>query len=185
MNFKAWLPIILVLLLFLPGLEAAAQPNEKATISVYFSPNGGCTRAILAEISNGKTSILIQAYIFQSADIAKVLVTALKRGVKVEVILDRRQRKETYGIADFLANSGIPTRIDSAHAFAHNKVIVIDEETVITGSFNFTKSAEDKNAENLLVIKDKGIAMKYAENWKEHAKHSHLHKGRPIQAQNK
>jgi phosphatidylserine/phosphatidylglycerophosphate/cardiolipin synthase-like enzyme len=60
-------------------------------------------------------------------------------------------------------------------------VIVIDEQTVITGSFNFTNSAEDKNAENLLVIKDKEIAMKYAENWNEHARHSPLHKGRPIQ----
>ena len=101
----------------------------------------------------------MQAYIFQSADIAKALVSALKRGVKVEVIWDRRQRKETYGIADFLANSGIPSRIDSAHPYAHNKVMVIDEETFITGSFNFTKSAEDKNAENLLVIKGKDIAI--------------------------
>ena len=185
MKPKAWLPIILILLLFLSGSQTVAQPVEKPKISVYFSPNGGCTEAILAEIANAKTSILMQAYIFQSADIAKALVSALKRGVKVEVILDRRQRKETYGIADFLANSGIPTRIDSAHAYAHNKVMVIDEATVITGSFNFTKSAEDKNAENLLVIKDKEIALKYAENWKEHAKHSPLHKGRPIQGQTK
>jgi phosphatidylserine/phosphatidylglycerophosphate/cardiolipin synthase-like enzyme len=74
---------------------------------------------------------------------------------------------------------------DSAHAYAHNKVMVIDEETVITSSFNFTNSAENKNAENLLVIKDKGIAMKYAENWKEHTKHSPLHKGRPIQGPTK
>jgi phosphatidylserine/phosphatidylglycerophosphate/cardiolipin synthase-like enzyme len=185
MKPKTWLPIILILLLFLPGLEAAAQPPEKPKISVYFSPNGGCTQAILAEIANAKASILMQAYIFQSAGIAKALVAAHKKGVKVEIILDRRQRKETYGIADFLANSGIPTRIDSVHAYAHNKVMVIDEETVITGSFNFTKSAEDKNAENLLVIKDKGIAMKYVENWKEHAKHSPLHKGRQIQGQTK
>jgi phosphatidylserine/phosphatidylglycerophosphate/cardiolipin synthase-like enzyme len=62
-------------------------------------------------------------------------------------------------------------------------VIVIDEQAFITGSFNFTKSAEDKNAGNLLVIKDKDIAMKYADNWNEHAKHSPLHKRRPIQAQ--
>jgi phosphatidylserine/phosphatidylglycerophosphate/cardiolipin synthase-like enzyme len=62
---------------------------------------------------------------------------------------------------------------------------VIDEETVITGSFIFTKPAEDKTAENLLVITDKDISMKYTENWKEHAKHSPLQKGRPIQAQTK
>ena len=94
------------------------------------------------------------------------MVAAHKKGVKAEIILDRRQRKESYGIADFLANSGIPTRIDSAHAYAYTKVMVVDEETVITGSFNFTKSAEDKNAENLLVIKDKELALKFAENWR-------------------
>jgi phosphatidylserine/phosphatidylglycerophosphate/cardiolipin synthase-like enzyme len=127
----------------------------------------------------------MQAYIFQSADIAKALAAAHKKGVKVEVILDRRQRKDTYVIADFLANSGIPTGIDSAHAFAHDKVIVIDDEPVITGSFNFTNAAEDKSAENLLVIKDKDIAMKYADNWKEHAKRSPLHRGRSIHAQAK
>jgi phosphatidylserine/phosphatidylglycerophosphate/cardiolipin synthase-like enzyme len=125
----------------------------------------------------------MQAYIFQSADIAKALAAAHKKGVKVEVILDRRQRKDTYGIADFLANSGIPSRIDSAHAFAHDKVIVIDDEPVITGSFNFTNAAEDKSAENLLVIKD--IAMKYTDNWKEHAKRFPLHRGRSIHAQAK
>ena len=183
MKLRTWLLFISILLFFLPGLEAAAQAPEKPKISVYFSPKGGCTQAILSEIGNAEASIFMQAYIFESADIAKALVAAHKKGVKVEVILDRRQRKESYGIADFLANSGIPTRIDSAHAYAHNKVIVIDEETVITGSFNFTKSAEDKNAENLLVIKDKELALKYAENWQEHAKHSVLHRGRPIQGE--
>jgi phosphatidylserine/phosphatidylglycerophosphate/cardiolipin synthase-like enzyme len=56
--------------------------------------------------------------------------------------------------------------IDSAHAIAHNKVMILDGKTVITGSFNFTKAAEEKNAENLLTIKDKDLAGKYIENWK-------------------
>ena len=63
-------------------------------------------------------------------------------------------------------------KIDSAHAIAHNKVMIIDGETVITGSFNFTKAAEDKNAENLLVIRDKPLAEKYTKNWLDHERHS-------------
>lgn len=71
-------------------------------------------------------------------------------------------------------------KIDAAHAIAHNKVMIIDGETVITGSFNFTKAAEEKNAENLLVIHDRALATKYMENWKEHAGHSAVYerKGR-------
>lgn len=63
-------------------------------------------------------------------------------------------------------------KIDSAHAIAHNKVMVIDTNVVMTGSFNFTKGAEERNAENLLVVKDKTLADKYEENWKKHDAHS-------------
>ena len=90
-------------------------------------------------ISQAKTEILVQAYSFTSAPIAKALVDAHKRGVHVEIILDRSQRKERYSSADFTAHAGIPTYIDAAHAIAHNKVMIIDKSMVITGSFNFTR----------------------------------------------
>lgn len=157
--------IILTILLF----SCSPQPQW----SVYFSPNGSCTEAIIQELNQARNSVLVQAYSFTSAPIAEALLEAHKReGVKVEVILDKSQRTEKYSSADFLANSGISVRIDSAHAIAHNKVIILDEETVITGSFNFTKAAEERNAENLLIIKDKKLAQKYLRNWKEHAEHS-------------
>jgi phosphatidylserine/phosphatidylglycerophosphate/cardiolipin synthase-like enzyme len=100
----------------------------------------------------------VQAYSFTSAPIAKALLDAHKRGLRVEVILDKSQRTEQYSSADFLANQGVPTKIDAAHAISHNKIIVIDGENIITGSFNFTKAAQEKNAENLLVIHDKALA---------------------------
>ena len=67
--------------------------------------------------------------------------------------------------------------IDDEHAKAHNKVMVIDGETVITGSFNFTKAAKKKNAENLLIIHDRNLAEKYVKNWQEHAQHLKLYVG--------
>ena len=88
---------------------------------------------------------------------------------QLAIILDKSQRTEKYSEADFLAHAGIETFIDAKHAIAHNKVMVIDGETVITGSFNFTKAAEEHNAENLLVINDPELAKRYAENWKLHA----------------
>jgi phosphatidylserine/phosphatidylglycerophosphate/cardiolipin synthase-like enzyme len=120
---------------------------------------------------------LVQAYSFTSAPIAKALVVAHNRGVDVQVILDKSQRTERYSSATFLANERIPTFIDAAYKIAHNKVMVIDGNTLITGSFNFTKSAEDGNAENLLVISNApDLAQKYAANWKEHLAHSEPYK---------
>jgi phosphatidylserine/phosphatidylglycerophosphate/cardiolipin synthase-like enzyme len=103
------------------------------------------------------------AYRSRSAPIAKALVEAHRRGVKVEVVLDKSQRTEKYSSATFVYNNGIPCFIDAQHAIAHNKVIVIDGLTVITGSFNFTKAAEDNTAENLLVIQDADMAANYAQ----------------------
>ena len=90
----------------------------------------------------------------------------------VQIILDRSQRKERYSSADITAHAGIPTYIDAAHDIAHNKVMVIDKLVVITGSFNFTKAAEQNNAENLLVIRSREMARVYIENWEEHKGHS-------------
>jgi len=110
--------------------------------------------------------------------IAAALVDASKRGVKVEVILDKSQRTKKYSEADFVAHAGIPTFIDSRHAIARNKIIVIDGAVVLTGSFNFTKAAESSNAENLLVIRDPKLAARYLTNWTEHKAHSESYVGR-------
>jgi hypothetical protein len=86
---------------------------------------------VVKELDAAKTTILVQAYSFTSAPIAKALVEAHKRGVDVRVILDRSQRTEKYSSADFVAHAGIPTWIDAQHAIAHNKVMVIDGGTVL------------------------------------------------------
>jgi len=148
----------------------AIQPTSQ--IAVYFSPHGGCTDAVVKKLDAAKESVLVQAYTFTSAPIAKALMDAHKRGVKVRVICDKSQWTEKYSSATFFQNAGIPTFIDDKHAIAHNKVMVIDGRIVITGSFNFTKAAEESNAENLLIIDDAQLAQKYARNWQEHLEHS-------------
>ena len=165
-------PLLLCLLLASVPLEAQ-QSSSTPSINVFFSPNGGCTDAIVKTLNSAQKSILVQAYSFTSAPIAKALVEAHKRGVDIQVILDKSQRTERYSSATFLANEGIPTYIDAVHKIAHNKVMIIDGKTLITGSFNFTKSAEEGNAENLLVISNApDLAQRYTANWKEHLGHS-------------
>lgn len=172
--------IALQILYFIPFTLACSQPSQiqpaivasAGTIEVYFSPKGGCTEAVVRELGKAKHQVLVQAYSFTSAPIAKALVDAHKRGIDVKAILDKSQRTENYSSADFVANAGIPVKIDVVHAIAHNKVMIIDSSVVITGSFNFTKAAEENNAENLLVIRDKDLAVKYINNWWVHDGHS-------------
>jgi hypothetical protein len=108
----------------------------------------------------------------------QVFEAAHRRGVYVEVILDKSQRTERYSGADFLVNSGVATHIDSAHAIAHNRVMVVDSRVVLTGSFNFTRGAEERNAENLLVVEDGQLAERYAQNWRRHLTHATRYRGR-------
>jgi phosphatidylserine/phosphatidylglycerophosphate/cardiolipin synthase-like enzyme len=153
-----------------PG--AAEPPRSLPPIEVYFSPKGGCMDAILREVKAAKTSVLVQAYWFTSEPIAKAMVEAHKRGVKVEAILDRSRTELDNEQADFIVQNDVPTFIDDKHTTAHSKVVIIDGQVVITGSFNFTDQAEEENVENLLVIRDKAIADKFTANWKTHVKHS-------------
>lgn len=158
-----------------PSLTSAALTPAVPTrpIQAYFSPNGGCTEAIVTEIDAAKVSLEVQAYSFTSAPIAKAVADAHARGVKVRVILDKSQDTEKYSSLTFLQNAQVPTRVDRKHAIAHNKIMIIDRKTLLTGSFNFTKNAEKSNAENLLVINDQPeLIAAYEKNFEEHLGHS-------------
>jgi phosphatidylserine/phosphatidylglycerophosphate/cardiolipin synthase-like enzyme len=154
-----------LLIVFLLCRQALAQPPQ---IEPHFT---GIAAVVVHEIDNAQKSIRVQAYGFTSAKIAKALLEAHKRGIHVEVILDKSNRTANYSSATLLSNVGIPVLIDAEHPIAHSKIMLIDDGVVLTGSFNFTTRAE-RNAENLLVIRDKALAAKYLATWTEHAGHS-------------
>jgi phosphatidylserine/phosphatidylglycerophosphate/cardiolipin synthase-like enzyme len=160
-----------------PAPSATATPSA---VSVCFTPGGNCTEGIVQALGDAKRTIFVQAYSFTSAPLAKALLEAHKRGVQVQVLLDKSQRSDKYSSADFLANQGVPTLIDANHAIADHKVIVIDGEVVITESFNFTKAAQEKNAENLLLIRDQALAAQYTQNWETHRQQSQPYVGRGV-----
>ena len=148
----------------------AAEPLPAS--HVYFSPKGGCTKAITDAIGQAKQSILVQAYSFTSYPIAEALIDAQKRGVKVEMVIDKRRIHERKVKIGLLAKGGVVVYLDGQHAKAHSKVMIIDGKTVITGSFNFSASAEESNLENLLILDDTALAAEYTSNWQKHQKHS-------------
>lgn len=157
------------------AIKSYNQPQEIKRVSgsvvVAFSPNGGATDIIVNAINQAKKQILVEAYSFTSKPIASAIINAKKRGVDIWLLFDKTQVKSSYSSARFFYNQGITKiKIDQKHAIFHNKVMIIDQENLITGSFNFTKSAEEKNAENLLYFKNnKELANLYIKefvyNW--------------------
>jgi len=131
----------------------------------YFSPNGGCTAAIVKEIDQAKEAIAVEAYTLTSEPIANALIAASRRGVSVAAIIDGRRPTKDYEQPARLEQAGAWVGRTRAYAIMHNKVMLVDHDTVITGSFNFTESAEKRNAENVLIIKDKKLFGQYDNEW--------------------
>ena len=152
------------------AIASAATP----TITVYFSPWDDAEGAIVAALKRARQQVLVQAYLLTSQVIADELMATQTRGVEVKVLADQEMaRKGNDKQLKRLHTAGLPVWLETRYAAAHNKVIVIDSESdaplVVTGSYNFTWSAQARNAENLLVISgDRALALQYAGNWQRH-----------------
>jgi len=140
--------IILTLTLFLPSL---------AKTEVYFSLSDNPQKAIIKNINQAEAFINIAMYIFTDKEIALPLIDAQKRGVKVRVYLDKSQIESSYSVSCLLVQKGIKTRISTNNYIMHNKFAIIDSRILLTGSYNWTFSANNRNDENLLIIDDPEI----------------------------
>jgi phosphatidylserine/phosphatidylglycerophosphate/cardiolipin synthase-like enzyme len=162
--------LILCALLIAAALATAPQLAASGELQACFTPGEDCTALIVRQIDGAKFELLVQAYGLTSAPIIQALGRAKERGVDVKAILDRINEQKRYTAATYLKNHGIDVLIDDAVVIAHNKVMVIDRRNVITGSFNFTRAAQAKNAENVLLLTDDpALAEAYAANWERRA----------------
>jgi phosphatidylserine/phosphatidylglycerophosphate/cardiolipin synthase-like enzyme len=155
----------------------------QGTIQAAFAPWDDVEGLIIASLAGAQREILVQAYLLTSKRIVDALRQARQRGVEVSVLLDAAQvaalapaRKQKAALRE----GGIAVWGESAYANAHNKVIVIDaglaDAAVITGSYNFTWSAQHKNAENVLIVRgDASLAARYAANWQRHRREAILY----------
>ena len=154
--------------------EQAALASANAVIQVRFSPGGHCTQFIKETIAKAQQTILVQAYAFTSLPIADALIQAHQRGVVVRVLVDRSQLISKYAQVRHVAEQGIFVAVDKTPGIAHNKVMIIDDHYVLTGSFNWTKAAETINAENLLLINDTKTNEIYKKAWRQRAEQAQV-----------
>lgn len=144
---------------------ASVVTLEDCQVATYFSPEGGCPDAIVALIDDAEESIDCAIYTFTSREIAQALVRAHNRGVQVRVIMDRNQAAEGYAKKRYLSKKGISVRVHIGDGIMHNKFMVVDTAIVLTGSYNWTSSANRWNYENIVIIKSPALAKVFEEQF--------------------
>lgn len=164
--------LLVVLLVLIPLLGKANCAVNGTSYEACFTPAENCRQKIIDTVINAKESILVQAYYFTVLKIAEALVNAKEKGVQVKVILDKGQISDKNVVIPYLRKNKIDVYIDYKPAIAHSKLIVIDNEVVIGGSYNYTDNAASRNAENVTIIKDKEFAKRFVTNWRNRKKHS-------------
>lgn len=155
-----------------PSASIPLPLDQKLT--VCFTPDGRCQNLIIQAIDQAKFSIKMQTYSFTSKEIAKALLRAQRRGVEIRILADRSQLTAKYSQIPKLKKSNVSVLIDRVPGIAHNKIMIIDDQIILTGSYNWTNAAEHRNAENLLRIQDPEIAAYYIENWNKRAEKAFL-----------
>jgi len=143
-------------------VQTVIAPTE-FPVTAFFSPKGGIEQQVLASIGAAMETIEMAAYAFTNESIAKALLDAVKRGVRVSLVMDRSETKGPQGsLYDELEKAGTTIRLISPPGgIMHDKFIVIDEKNVEWGSYNYTNRAEDANFENATFLSDNNLAQKY------------------------
>lgn len=158
MLFKKKVIFVFSLILLLISTSVFCDSKD---VEVGFSPGKTAIFLILKNIKKAKIRINIAAYSFTSKSISHALLDAKNKGVFVRVVADYKSNGNRYTAVRYLANNGISVRLNKKYSIMHNKFMVIDDIIVETGSFNYTKNAASRNAENLIVLKDRKVAEKY------------------------
>ena len=149
------------MLKYIIPLLLLATPTYADNATVAFSPHGGATELVIQTINEARASVRLAGYGFTSYPIANALDAACIRGVSVRLVLDKSQinSRAARGLKCALV------RYDSEYRIMHSKYLVIDGITLETGSFNYTKSAENNNAENVLVLRNSPVIRQYIANF--------------------
>lgn len=154
--------------------SASERFAAQGEIEVAFSPHDEVEKLIIDLVHSARRSLQVQAYVFTSRRIADAMVAAHRRGVKVEVLADAQMNRRGGGKAlPRLLAAGVPVALETRYNAAHNKVLIVDAEgpgcALLTGSYNFTWSAQQRNAENVLVLREHcAVAQTYRRNWQRH-----------------
>jgi phosphatidylserine/phosphatidylglycerophosphate/cardiolipin synthase-like enzyme len=155
--------LALLLALAAAGPPAAA-PSAEAAPEVLFSPDGGVRTALRRQIDGAGATIDLAIFDFTATELADGLRLARARGVAVRIVADARQARGVHSVIPGLVAAGIEVRLvrGRGRGVMHNKFAVFDGRLVVTGSYNWTDSAEARNFENAIFLDDPVVVDRYA-----------------------
>src|SRR6266508_4182192 len=136
-----------------------------AQVEVYFSPEDGVAKYVLGRLNAAKKSIHLMAFSYTANTIADAMIAKVKAGLPVRGVFERQNAGGTGSAFSRLRQGGVDVLEDGNCYILHHKVIIIDERTVIPGSYNFTGSAERDNDENLVIVDDAALARAYLDEF--------------------
>ena len=139
-----------------PILEIAG-----ARVENYFAPEDQVASKIVARLKKAQKSIVFMAFSFTDDDIGEAVLSRAKAGVKVRGVFERTGSETEYSEYGRMKRAKLDVLQDGNPYLMHHKVFIVDETTVIVGSFNFSKNAEEENDENLLIIDDAALAQAF------------------------
>jgi phosphatidylserine/phosphatidylglycerophosphate/cardiolipin synthase-like enzyme len=135
-------------------------------LTFYFSPVDDINKYVVAEIKAAKKSVRFIAFSYTDKAISQAMIAAHKRNLFVQGVMENQNVKGTGSAWPALESAGVDILKDGNCYIMHHKTIIIDDEIVITGSYNFTKSAEQSNDENLLIINSPSLAAQFIAEYK-------------------
>ena len=138
---------------------------EGVMVEVWFSPDDGVIERVVELVSQAQDEVVIMAFALTSDPLAEALLERAEAGVSVMIVIERGQAGNAGSDIERLRQGGIELLLDGNPANMHHKVIIIDGSIVITGSYNFSRNAEEFNDENLLVIHHSGLAARFLLEW--------------------
>jgi phosphatidylserine/phosphatidylglycerophosphate/cardiolipin synthase-like enzyme len=134
-------------------------------VELYFSPDENVEQRLVELITDSSQRIQFMAYVLTSDPIANELLAAHQRGVEVQGVVEATQADSLGSDYLRLLKAGLSVRRDSNPKSMHHKVILIDDSIVITGSYNFSKSAKERNDENLVILHDPDLVLNYLQEF--------------------
>jgi len=153
------------LLVFGILLSGCIEETQENSVDAFFCPQDHCEERALSAIDSAKSTVDVGIYSFTSKELFGALMDAQRRGVRVRVVADYTQSKGNSSVVPFLDGNGIDSRIYPKGTTLHDKFAIIDDELVLTGSYNWTTNADERNRENLVFIQNKEIAREYEDEF--------------------
>jgi mitochondrial cardiolipin hydrolase len=146
---------------WLKDVTSSLHATESEQAEAWFSPGEACRKSIVQQLNTASRDVKICVFTISDDLIVEEIVRVSKNGLTVQIITDNDKLQDEGSDVNYLARQGIPVKVDETPNHMHHKFMVVDGKLVLTGSYNWTRSAALYNHENLMLTTSAGVVKSY------------------------